>query len=263
MTPPTEAAKQAIVAAAVEAGRAIQAVQDARVDWKEDGSPVTAADRASHDVLARALAEASDLPVLSEEGRDVPAAERRAWQSLWVVDPLDGTKEFIAGRTDYTVNVALVTDGAPVWGVVHVPTTGETFVGDVTAGRAVRRRNTGADETIHVAPPRDVPRVVVSKSHRNAATDAYLNQLGAHEAVSAGSSLKLCRVAAGEADLYPRLGPTMEWDTAAGDAVVRAAGGRVVGPDGNPLAYNKENLLNPFFLAAADPTRYPSLEVVA
>ncbi|MGB9429570.1 MAG: 3'(2'),5'-bisphosphate nucleotidase CysQ [Gammaproteobacteria bacterium] len=244
---------------ATQAGDAILKIYatDFDVSLKRDHSPVTAADMAAHEVIVRGLKHLTpDLPVLSEESSDIPFAERRRWDSYWLVDPLDGTKEFISKNGDFTVNIALVQNHAPVVGVVHIPVENLSYYGVVGAG-ALRRKTGGAPEPIHVQPLAHGPvRVVASRSHRGELLDGYLAKLGAHEIVSRGSALKFCLVAEGAADVYPRLGPTSEWDTAAGHAVLLAAGGQVVNVDGSALSYNsKESLLNPHFIAYADSTR--------
>ena len=241
------------------AGRTIMEIYDTNfgVEQKADRSPVTAADLAAHQIIVAGLKRLTpDLPVLSEESSAIPFEERRRWGSYWLVDPLDGTKEFISRNGDFTVNIALVQNHAPVVGVVHIPVEGLSYYGVVNAG-AYRRKTGGAPEPIHVRPLGNGPvRVVASRSHRGELLDGYLAKLGAHETVSRGSALKFCLVAEGAADVYPRLGPTSEWDTAAGHAVLLAAGGHVVNVDGSALAYNtKESLLNPHFIAYADASR--------
>ena len=231
---------------------------DFAVDVKADKSPVTEADLAAHRVIAKDLKRITpDIPLLSEESADIPWAERRRWDSYWLVDPLDGTKEFISKNGEFTVNIALIQGGQPVVGVVHVPATGMSWYGCVGVG-AFRRDQDGQASPIKVRKllPGKPVKVVASRSHRGELLDGYLAKLGPHETVSRGSSLKFCLVAEGTADVYPRLGPTSEWDTAAGHAVLLAAGGQVVAVDGSPLAYNaKESLLNPHFIGFADGSR--------
>jgi 3'(2'), 5'-bisphosphate nucleotidase len=241
------------------AGRKIMEIYgtDFSVTQKSDRSPLTAADMAAHEVIVQGLKRLTpDLPVLSEESSNIPFAERRRWNSYWLVDPLDGTKEFINRNGDFTVNIALVQDHAPLTGVVHIPAESLSYYGVVGAG-AYRRKTGGAPEPIHVRPLGNGPvRVVASRSHRGELLDGYLAKLGPHTTVSRGSALKFCLVAEGSADVYPRLGPTSEWDTAAGHAVLLAAGGQVVNVDGAPLHYNtRESLLNPYFIAYADTSR--------
>jgi 3'(2'), 5'-bisphosphate nucleotidase len=245
---------------AVAAGRAILEVyyrDDFEVVQKEDQSPLTEADLASHRVIRDALSELTpDIPLLSEESADIAWEIRSGWPEYWLVDPLDGTREFINRRDEFTVNVALVRKGEPALGVVHVPVSGVTYTGAAGAG-ASRRTAGGLPQPIHVQRPCASPvRVVGSRSHANPKLEQFLQRLGEYRLVSMGSSLKFCLLAEGGADFYPRLGPTSEWDTAAAHAVVLAAGGRVVTLDGRPLQYNrKASYLNPEFLAIGDPGR--------
>jgi 3'(2'), 5'-bisphosphate nucleotidase len=250
---------EAVARIAEDAGRAILQVYetDFAVEAKADDSPITEADRQANEVIRAALAALpGEHPILSEEARAVPWEVRRHWKEYWLVDPLDGTKEFIQRNGQFTVNIALMRAGRPVLGVVHVPVSGITYGGVV--GRGAWRRTTGdAQQPIRVAPLREGPvRVVGSRSHRGPDLDGYLERLGEHEMVPMGSSLKFCIVAEGNADVYPRLGPTSEWDTAAAEAVLTAAGGNVVTSSGQPMAYNKgPELLNPWFIAAGDDSR--------
>ncbi|MCC5794733.1 MAG: 3'(2'),5'-bisphosphate nucleotidase CysQ [Chromatiales bacterium] len=230
---------------------------DFEVDLKADDSPLTAADRASHEVLVAGLSSlAPGVPIWSEESKTLPFAERRHWERFWLLDPLDGTREFIKRNGEFTVNVALVEGGVPVLGIVHVPVTGIDYLG--LQGRGAERLDPGGSRMpIRVQVPSAQPvRVVGSRSHRGSSLDAFLARLGPHEMVPMGSSLKLCLVAEGAADLYPRLGPTSEWDTAAAQAVVVAAGGQVLGLDGEPLRYNqRDTALNPSFIVFGDGSR--------
>ncbi len=218
---------------------------------KDDQSPLTEADLAAHRILVAGLESLlPGVPVLSEEAADIPWERRAGWCRHWLVDPLDGTKEFLSRNGEFTVNVALIEDHRPVLGVVQVPVSGVEYWG--LPGIGSWRADAGAAPVpiavSEQAPP--VVRVVGSRSHRGASLDAFLQRLGAHELVSMGSSLKFCVLAEGRADVYPRLGPTSEWDTAAAQAVVEGAGGRVLRLDGQPLAYNtKPELLNPDFVA--------------
>ena len=250
---------EAVTRIAEDAGRAILQVYETNfaVDTKVDDSPITEADRQANEVIREALATLPDeRPVLSEEARAIPWEVRRHWKEYWLVDPLDGTKEFIQRNGQFTVNIALVRLGRPVLGVVHVPVSGVTYGGVVGHG-AWRRADQGPRQPIRVVPLREGPvRVVGSRSHRGPDLDGYLERLGEHELVPMGSSLKFCIVAEGNADVYPRLGPTSEWDTAAAEAVLTAAGGHVVTSNGQPMAYNKgPELLNPWFIAAGDDSR--------
>jgi 3'(2'), 5'-bisphosphate nucleotidase len=249
----------AITRIAEDAGRAILQVYqgDFAVEAKQDNSPITAADRRAHDVIRAGLEELpGDRPILSEEARAVAWDIRRHWKEYWLVDPLDGTKEFVQRNGQFTVNIALVRAGRPVLGVVHVPVLGVTYGGIVGHG-AWKAAAGGERHAIQVRLPGEGPvHVVGSRSHRGPDLDGYLERLGPHEMVPMGSSLKFCIVAEGKADVYPRLGPTSEWDTAAAEAVLLAAGGRVVTSNGQPMAYNKgPDLLNPWFIASGGDPR--------
>lgn len=255
--PDPQALAEPVVAIARRAGAAILAVYesgDFDVAHKGDDSPLTRADLAAHTLIVAALHELTPgLPVLSEESAAVGFAERQQWPAYWLVDPLDGTREFIARNGEFTVNIALVIGHEPRLGVVGVPATDRIYTG-IPGGGASRRDGDGAPRPIHVRLPAAAPvRVVGSRSHRGDSLDAYLARLGAYELVPVGSALKFCLVAEGGADVYPRLGPTSEWDTAAAQAVLVAAGGTVVTVAGDPLRYNtKADLLNPQFLAYGD-----------
>ncbi|NJD56909.1 MAG: 3'(2'),5'-bisphosphate nucleotidase CysQ [Nitrospirae bacterium] len=254
-----------------DAGAAILDVYDSdfAVEHKDDKSPLTLADRRSHEVIVTGLSELGgmDIPVLSEEGKNIPFEERRAWEFFWLVDPLDGTKEFIKRNGEFTVNIALIHRGRTVLGVIYIPVKGLFYFGaqglgsfrlpasstddlasaDTIAGMAARLPDPVAPAPFTVAG---------SRSHMSPETEAYIATLrerhGDIAFVSAGSSLKFCLVAEGRAQVYPRFAPTMEWDTAAGQAIVECAGGTVLRTDAPvPLEYNKENLLNPWFVASA------------
>ncbi len=248
-----------MIEAALEAGRAANRIYQGAfaVETKADDSPVTAADHMAEDIILRHLAmHAPDIAVVAEEqcaAGHVPVVAAE----FFLVDPLDGTKEFVHKRGEFTVNIALIRDAAPALGVVYAPATGQLFAADVAAASAGRA--TLDPENPRAAPlqpirVRAVPAAgltaVASRSHRSAQTDAYLSGYAIAQIVAVGSSLKFCLLAAGEADLYPRLGPTMEWDTAAGHAVLSAAGGRVVGPDAQPLRYGKPQFRNSWFVAS-------------
>ena len=230
---------------------------DMGITQKADNSPLTRADLASHKLIDAELTRLwPEIPVLSEESADIPWKTRRNWRQYWLVDPLDGTKEFINRNGEFTVNIALINDHQPVLGVVHVPVTDISYFGARDAD-AWRQHATAKAERITIRRPAADPAVIVgSRSHANPELESQLARLGPHELTSMGSSLKFCHVAEGLADFYPRLGPTSEWDTAAAQAVVEAAGGQVVKTDGAPLAYNsKEIYLNPHFFVIGDPER--------
>jgi 3'(2'), 5'-bisphosphate nucleotidase len=248
----------ALIALAREAGTAILEVYDGPFDvtLKGDDSPLTVADLRSHAIIARGLAElAPAVPVISEESVAPPFSVRSHWPALWLVDPLDGTKEFVSRNGEFTVNIALIEAGRPTVGILHVPLKGVTYAAAVGIG-AIRVDSNG-ERPIQVTVPAQAPlRVVGSRSHRGDRLGALLESLGTHEFRPLGSASKFGLVAEGSADLYPRIGPTSEWDTAAGQAIVEVAGGHVVGRDGLPLRYNcRESLLNDDFIVYADPSR--------
>jgi 3'(2'), 5'-bisphosphate nucleotidase len=222
---------------------------------KKDQSPLTKADLFCHNALCAGLAELTpNIPVVSEEC-EASLVHRTPIGKFWLIDPLDGTKEFLARNDEFTINVALISDGQPVWGVVYAPALDELYWGGKTAG-AFREVDGRRPEQIQVAS-RVTPgvnfKVVASKSHLNAETSDFIRRLGSVSLIQAGSSLKLCRVADGAADVYPRLAPTCEWDTAAAQAVVEGAGGFVADTLGNALTYGKPDVLNPSFIASSVP----------
>lgn len=236
-----------------DAGAAIMEIYagDFKVEFKGDDSPLTCADRVSHEVIFASLQQSfPEIPILSEEGKGILYAERKHWQRFWLVDPLDGTKEFIKRNGEFTVNIALIEAQRPVAGVVYVPAQNKLYWG-VKGEQAWMQQGDDAPRAIHVRPAdHEVGlTVVMSRSHPSAELEVYLENFKVAETLPVGSSLKLCVVAEGLADLYPRLGPTMEWDTAAGHAIVEAAGGSVFTADNQLLRYNKKSLLNPYFVA--------------
>ncbi len=223
---------------------------DFSIEAKADDSPLTLADTAAHQIIEKHLS-ATGLPMLSEEGRNIPYEDRKRWPSFWMIDPLDGTKEFIKKNDEFTVNIALIENGQPILGVVHPPVLKQMYTGiadqgasmehpDGTVERLIVNGKSIADEGL---------KVVASRSHLSPETEEFMRTLRHPQIVSKGSSLKLLMVARGEADLYPRYAPTMEWDTAAAHLIVNEAGGHVWQATTNtPLNYNKSDLLNPFFL---------------
>ena len=244
---------------ALEAGDAIMEIygqDDLDVESKSDDSPVTAADKAADAIISDGLREAfPDLMLVTEEQA---ASHELTGDTFLIVDPLDGTKEFIHRRGDFTVNIALVENGTPTRGVVYAPAKGRMFLtlADGTSVEEIgpfERTAMGPAQPINVAESDNAALMVVaSKSHRDQATDDYIGRYAVKDMTSAGSSLKFCLVATGEADLYPRLGRTLEWDTAAGHAVLAGAGGKVVRFEGHaPLEYGKPGFANPFFIAAS------------
>ncbi len=230
---------------------------DFGVRVKSDDSPLTEADLAAHHTIVAGL-EALDksVPILSEESAKIDWSVRQQWDRYWLVDPLDGTKEFVKRNGEFTVNIALIENHQPVFGIVYAPVLDVTYYTDQGKAWKLTGRDSAKAEQIRVKPHQadEIWKVVGSRSHAGDSLVAYLETLGEHEMVSMGSSLKLCLVAEGAAHIYPRLGLTSEWDTGASHAVVNAAGGRVVVADSDePLLYNtKESLLNPFFIVHAD-----------
>ncbi|UCE94282.1 MAG: 3'(2'),5'-bisphosphate nucleotidase CysQ [Flavobacteriaceae bacterium] len=254
------------IEAAVKGGEAIMTVyaqDDLGVEFKDDQSPLTMADKMCNDVINSFL-EKTEFPIISEENKLLSYEERKDWVTCWIVDPLDGTKEFVKRNGEFTVNIALVQNGRPLLGVIYVPDSKELYVADVTRSTAskfqldkhsVDVRDLDFDKN-SIGPNKHVSasiNVVGSRSHMNEATTEFVHSLsdGYEEVniVSKGSSLKFCLVAEGRADVYPRFAPTMEWDTAAGQAICEAAGLEVISKETDqPLLYNKENLLNPWFI---------------
>ncbi|MFO7613326.1 MAG: 3'(2'),5'-bisphosphate nucleotidase CysQ [Bacteroidales bacterium] len=253
------------ILAAVKAGEEIIRVYqlDFSVEYKTDNSPLTMADKAAHEAITEILSM-TGIPVLSEEGKKMQHAERKGWKRFWLVDPLDGTKEFIKRNGDFTVNIALMDENKPVMGIIYVPVSGMLYFASKSAGayRILLSDNNTFDVEFIIKSATGLPvpqpkrnyTVVASRSHLSDETIHFIDELKKEtpeiDFVSVGSSLKLCLIAEGKADLYPRFGPTMEWDTAAGHALVEISGGYLKRADnGNPLDYNKENLLNPWFIA--------------
>lgn len=253
--------------AAIQAGKEILKIYDTDfdVEKKSDNSPLTKADTASNNIIMEALKE-TGLPVLSEEGRNIPYHERKNWNEFWLVDPLDGTKEFIKKNGEFTVNIAMVKKTRPVMGIIYVPVLDTLYFGSLDDGAfkcenlctpMPEKKNISHLASISDPLPINYERkkytVVASRSHLSEETKAFIEELetkhGEVEMISRGSSLKLCMVAEGRADIYPRFAPTSEWDTAAGHAIVLSAGGIVTTADGKEeLGYNKADLLNPWFI---------------
>lgn len=258
------------IRAAIDAGKVIMDVyNDPAVDFdielKSDKSPLTRADKASHDLIAEALS-VTPFPLLSEEGKEIPHKKRSKWKTLWMVDPLDGTKEFIKRNGEFTVNIALIDNGVPVLGVIYVPCRKELYYASEQTGAY---KVTGVDWNSQLSYKEIIqqairlPRfsghqgivVVASRSHQSKETTTFIENLRKQgkpvTLISSGSSLKICLVAEGSADIYPRFAPTMEWDTAAGHAIAAAAGCNIYHTDNKtPLTYNKEDLLNPWFIVS-------------
>ena len=257
---------QTAIIAAIEAGKAIIEIYNTGFDieLKEDNSPLTTADKKAHTIISEYLID-TGIPILSEEGKHLDYAERKKWHRFWLVDPLDGTKEFIKKNGEFTVNIAFIEDGKTVAGVIYVPVTDILYVGLKKEGAFKLDGTSGFDGSVEqlintaVKLPENKTKdeyiVVASRSHLNSETASFLEKIKkSHpdiKIISKGSSLKLCLVAEGIADVYPRFAPTMEWDIAAGHAIVNSAGGQVVlaEDEKTELKYNKENLLNPWFIA--------------
>ena len=253
---------------ALDAGKAIMEVYETafRVEIKDDRSPLTLADKRSNEILCKGLLQIGGLPVMSEEIKQLPYGERKDWKAFWLVDPLDGTKEFIKRNGEFTVNVALIDEHEPIFGLIYVPVTGKFYYAIKGEGSyTFSLSGSGSipenfEEIIAISKklplehrPEGEFNIVASRSHMSPETEAYINEeKKKHKVVnivSAGSSLKFCLVAEGKADAYPRFGPTMEWDTGAGHIIATETGKRLVRCDTmEPLTYNKENLLNPYFL---------------
>ncbi|TDK21698.1 3'(2'),5'-bisphosphate nucleotidase [Luteimonas aestuarii] len=250
------ALREGVIAIARDAAAAILRVyeSDFDVERKADASPLTEADLASHRCIVSGLAALTpDIPVLSEESAHaIAASERRGWRRLWVVDPLDGTREFVKRNGEFCINIALVEDGAPVFGLILAPVGGALWHG--APGVGAWRRDGDDERAIAARVPATSPlRVAASRSHLDPRTAALMQRIGDTQAVGMGSALKFCLLAEGGMDVYPRFAPTSEWDTAAGQAIVVAAGGAVLDPQGRPLRYNqRDTLLNGDFIALGD-----------
>ncbi|MBD3376114.1 3'(2'),5'-bisphosphate nucleotidase CysQ [candidate division KSB1 bacterium] len=217
------------------------------VQTKDDNSPLTRADKASHRLIKAGLYDLfPDIPLISEEGRDQPFEQRQSWSQFWLVDPLDGTKEFIKRNGEFTVNIALIQDRQPVFGIIYAPVWDMLYYGDKETGAFKARPGDNAI-AIRVDTRESGLIAVKSRSHASAEEEAFFNPLDIADVISVGSSLKFCMVAEGRAQVYYRHGPTWEWDTAAGHAIVNAAGGLVAIPGGHPLQYNKEVIKNGSF----------------
>ena len=254
--PMDAALREAVIELASNAGAAIMQVyaRDFEVQAKSDHSPLTQADLAAHRLIVAGLAQLTPaLPVLSEEAADIAWNERRHWQRYWLVDPLDGTREFVKRNGEFSVNIALIDQGEPVFGVIQAPVDGRIW--HAARGDGAWLREGDQQRALQTRRPALAPlQVAGSRSHTQPRMQALLARMGPIELHPQGSSLKFCRIAAGELDVYPRLGPTSEWDTAAGQCVLEQAGGQLLTPDGQPFRYNqRETLLNGDFIALGDP----------
>ncbi|MGR5066319.1 3'(2'),5'-bisphosphate nucleotidase CysQ [Photobacterium sp. DNB22_13_2] len=234
---------------ALEAGEAIMSLYHSHIEVseKEDRSPVTAADLAANAIILKRLAALTpDIPIVSEESAYIPWSQRKHWQRFWLVDPLDGTKEYLRKNGEFTVNIALIEQGQPVMAVVHAPALGQTWLGN---GYQAWLVSNNLRKEIKVKSASS-PVVVGSRSHPSPMMEQFLAQLSTYQLVAVGSSLKFCLVAEGRAQYYPRLGPTMMWDTAAGQCIAESAGAIVKSLDDAPLRYDREDLLNPSFIVS-------------
>jgi 3'(2'), 5'-bisphosphate nucleotidase len=259
MIRPDDKLLEDIMQLAVEAGHEILRIYetDYAIEHKDDMTPLTEADMAAHHIIDAGLQRLTpNIPILSEESVKIPFEERQQWSCYWLVDPLDGTREFIKRNGEFTVNIALIENGASVLGVVYAPVLKMSYYARQGAG-AFRKENGKPAERIQTRRPCASPVLVAgSRSHRGDSLNAFLERLANYEIISVGSSLKSCMVAEGSADIYPRLGPTSEWDTAAAQCVVEEAGGRITDTKMQTLRYNtKDSLLNPYFFVSGDPDR--------
>nr|WP_224485330.1 3'(2'),5'-bisphosphate nucleotidase CysQ [Robertkochia sp. 3YJGBD-33] len=262
--PANEKLLEVAIKSSIEAGNSIMKIykKDFKIETKDDASPLTEADLASNKVIMSYL-EKTNIPIISEENKSIDYDQRKEWESCWIVDPLDGTKEFIKRNGEFTVNIALIEKNKPVLGVIYVPASQELYFANVDAGKAFKtniNESSGLEAILaqadEIKPSKNSGakvKVVGSRSHMNEDTLSYIRSLESEgkttEIVSKGSSLKFCLVAEGKADVYPRFAPTMEWDTAAGQAICNAVGLRVMDQDtGSEMKYNRENLLNNYFL---------------
>lgn len=242
---------------AIEAGRAIMEIYegDFNVEQKDDETPLTAADTAAHHIIDTQLAAlVPDIPVLSEESAQIPFAQRQTWQRYWLVDPLDGTREFVKRNGEFTVNIALISGQIPILGIVYAPALGVYYY--ACRGQGAWKRDIVSQPQQLEARPWEGGHAIIagSRSHRGDSLEQFLQNLGDYELIPMGSALKTCLVAEGKADIYPRLGPTSEWDTAAAQCILEEAGGRLTDTGMQPLRYNtKDSLLNPHFFACGDP----------
>ncbi len=251
-----------VIELSILAGQRIMEIYDTDfdVEKKSDNTPLTAADMAAHNTIVDGLSKLTpEIPILSEESASIPFAERSQWQRYWLVDPLDGTREFVKRNGEFTVNIAFIDNHESVLGVIYAPVTGVTYYAARGTGAFKKTVGATANNTdamtirSRIKTP-DSTIIAGSRSHRGDSLEAFLQRVGEYEIISMGSSLKSCLVAEGAADIYPRLGPTSEWDTAAAQCVVEEAGGCIVKTDGQGLQYNtKDSLLNPHFLVIGDP----------
>ncbi len=246
-----------VVSISQKAGVAILDIynqSDIEVDLKADQSPITQADIASHNIIVNNLRNLTpEIPILSEESSNVEFHERSEWELYWLIDPLDGTKEFLKRNGEFTVNIALIENNTPILGVIFVPVTNEIYWGSKKFGSYYSLDGESYEKLSVSDSLSDTLKIVASRSHANEEMETLLNSIDNFELLSKGSSLKFCLIASGKADIYPRFGLTSEWDTAAGEAIARFAGGYIVNIDNNQMTYNKkESLLNPYFIVSCN-----------
>ena len=236
-----------------EAGKAILEVYNTNFDYqiKEDLSPLTRADTLSNNIICERLKVLTpEIPILSEENSDIPFNIRSLWKKYWLVDPLDGTKEFIKRNGEFTVNIALINNNEPVFGVIYIPVNNRLFWGSRDYG-SYEIKSDMRERKIQVSD-KNINKIACSRSHSNPEFNNFLDKLDTYKTMKIGSSLKFCLIANGEIDIYPRLGPTSEWDIAAGEAILRSAGGCIIDLEGKNILYNKKNIINPSFIAASN-----------
>ena len=241
----------------IEAGNAILEIYDSNFsfDMKGDESPITKADIISHEIISKSLRKITPkIPVLSEESSNIQFNKRSKWETYWLIDPLDGTKEFIKKNGEFTTNIALIESNTPIFGMIHSPVLDETYWGFHNTGSYMLKGNNYLNaKKIKVTEKKCDLTIVTSSSHPSKKLNIFLDQIGNYNKIEIGSSLKFCLIAKGEADFYPRFGPTAEWDTAAGEAILRYAGGHIATFNGDPLKYNKgSSFLNPYFVASSN-----------
>ena len=239
-----------------EAGKAILEVYNSDFDYeiKEDLSPLTKADTLSHEIICEGLKVLTpNIPILSEESSDIPFNIRSSWKQYWLIDPLDGTKEFIKRNGEFTVNIALINNNKPIFGIIHAPVLNQTFWGSENSGSFQMEGKKEQKKITVSSCDKFSLRIVASRSHTSEKLNILLRKIEKYEIIHIGSSLKFCLIASGKADIYPRFGPTSEWDSAAGEAIVRFAGGKVISTNRKSLTYNsKKSYLNPDFIISND-----------
>jgi len=247
----SSATKEDLISIVCDLGKEAELIRKSnfKIDFKEDSSPITKADLLINEELNKFFLNTDFKNVISEENSEVSYKERKKWNFFWCIDPIDGTKEYITGGSDYTINIALCLKDRPIFSVVYAPARDELFVAEKDQGAKKNNRKITVDSKTS-----NLVRLVASKSHLNKRTQDYIDKISLDKDINLlqfGSSLKICKIAEGTAHLYPRFGPTMEWDTCAADLILTEAGGLILNEENKKLLYNKENLLNPFFIASS------------